>query len=78
MNNSFWNLLLRRGSLLKQKWIKESDMNSRFFHRIMKARNTKKNIIQRKVEWRGFKRSRIVSIDISKRVLRKMLTIGMC
>lgn len=49
LSNSFWDLLLRRESFLRQKtivkWIKEGDMNSIFFHKGMRAHNNKQNIL---------------------------------
>lgn len=48
LTNSIWNKLLRKDILLKQKsiqkWLIERDLNTRYFHNVIKSRR-KRNVI---------------------------------
>lgn len=48
LTNSVWNKLLRKDILLKQKsiqkWLIERDLNTRYFHNVIKSRR-KRNVI---------------------------------
>lgn len=56
LTNSVWNKLLRKDILLKQKsiqkWLIERDLNTRYFHNVIKSRR-KRNVILLMEIYRG-------------------------